>query len=426
MLLKYNIKNIKHSRRILNKDIISKVKVDDSGDFFLITVETFYPYKHNFKIGDTIIFNKDITTVQTYTQALSKLNDNTTEIVYVYNDENVIETNAKGDEIITTYKSGYYGKRNSEVCLLTNYEIDRYLGKYNSLNNDKLVIIDERFDDYKFTVSLAKYKTFYTDRVIDGGTKRIVHVKNKLPFIMNEGDLFEVTIKEYCYQEVKNAKNDNYFEVDYNPNNSYNYIGYDYIIFNDIVFKWTLNEYQETCTYLSDEYFECGYGRITENNEYYIKDNRFIDKNGNFINTIKIIEHQEYITLSLPLNNDIKCNFKDENDLKLYFNEKKEELISEIKDYEKFCFTPYYKNEKNEFTRIEKIKYNLYFRDRQSSEDWVSNDGLGWNLCKINENGEFVPNPLYTEGDLLGCLNFTDEDAYYQKQKLSKYNASSI
>ena len=87
-------------------------------------------------------------------------------------------------------------------------------------------------------------------------------------------------------------------------------------------------------------------------------------------------------------------------------NEKKNELIPDIIDYEKRCFTPYFKNGDN-LEPVDKITFNLYLRDREGSDNWTSSDIKGWNQYKLQENNDSLKykSNKESEGDLLHYLN---------------------
>jgi hypothetical protein len=68
---------------------------------------------------------------------------------------------------------------------------------------------------------------------------------------------------------------------------------------------------------------------------------------------------------------------------------------------------------------ISTIKFNLFLRDRSGSDNWTTDDTKGWNQYKF-DGDKFTWEVYKTEGDLLGFLNFTDDDVYYRKKKVSE------
>lgn len=121
--------------------------------------------------------------------------------------------------------------------------------------------------------------------------------------------------------------------------------------------------------------------------------------------------------INIPVNITSNFDRKLNNELiaDLYFTEKKNEIIPDIVDYEKKCFSPYYKDG-DTFKPVYGIKFNLFFRDRMNDyNDWDSNDTLYWNSWKPG-----ITTMVNTDGDPLGKLGFTDDDVFYQKLKIKK------
>lgn len=130
-----------------------------------------------------------------------------------------------------------------------------------------------------------------------------------------------------------------------------------------------------------------------------------------------------------------------END---FFEHEKSLAINPIIDMEKDVYSPKYidKNGKYEgsdtvFLPISEIRVNLHFRTRDL-DTWKVNDGFnlvdssgktdGWfvtdyypysgNTKMKDKNGNNID--LMEVSDLVGLLNFTNDDIYYQKSKVSK------
>ena len=163
---------------------------------------------------------------------------------------------------------------------------------------------------------------------------------------------------------------------------------------------------------------------IMVGDKYFIKDMFGIQNSNELKGGYEIHEELLSLKLSLPLYEDIQNNSNNEDTSNLYFEEKKKELIPDIIDYEKRCFTPVYLSGGTSIF-LSKIRFNLFFRNRGDKETrlsngWVSDDTKGWNQCSINNNGTISATTTYTRGDLLTYLNFKDEDVYYRQKKLSK------
>jgi hypothetical protein len=50
----------------------------------------------------------------------------------------------------------------------------------------------------------------------------------------------------------------------------------------------------------------------------------------------------------------------------------------------------------------------------------MTSDKQGWNQYKMDDDGNFPSTTTQKSGDLIGVLNFTDEDIVYRKKKVSK------
>ena len=191
----------------------------------------------------------------------------------------------------------------------------------------------------------------------------------------------------------------------------------------DTVFSiWTkdLGNYAEIsgCVVLNKYAFSCSNSDIIEDEFYWMADNRFFNENG-LKDSVEVLEDKEYINFSFPLSENMDNNLLHEETVVQYFNEKKNELIPEIIDYEKYCFVPTYKKN-GKLCYADKLQFNLFFRDRKGNADWLTGDDKGWNQYPMDDNGNFPNTVEQKDGDLIGCLNFTDDDIYYRKKKVSK------
>ena len=122
-----------------------------------------------------------------------------------------------------------------------------------------------------------------------------------------------------------------------------------------------------------------------------------------------------------------------END---FFEHEKSLAINPIIDMEKDVYSPKYidKNGKYDgsdtvFLPISEIRVNLHFRTRDL-DTWKVNEGFNLVDSSGNTDGWFVTDyypyktmdkkKLMDESDLVGLLNFTNDDIYYQKSKVGK------
>lgn len=174
-----------------------------------------------------------------------------------------------------------------------------------------------------------------------------------------------------------------------------------------------------TCEYINPFAFKVSSKDIIDKEKtYWVKDETYI-YNKQIRSNVSIYEYKEYINTIVPVSMNTSTGIDKEEVINNLFNEKKKELIPEVIDYEKRCFSPSYRlNNKTYY--VNTLTFNLYFRDRDGSTDWATADNKGWNQYKMDENGNFPSSAQQKEGDLIGYLNFTDDDIYYRKKKVSK------
>ena len=343
------------------------------------------------------------------------------DVVYVLNETINIENGVE-----KTYPIGYYWLEDNIVVNITD-DIEKILYKYTSFNK-RITVLNNNFDKNTFSIICNKYQEFKVNGVLDFNTYGIVSLDGYNNRILKKGEYIVLRKKNYCYKYEKEVdKNDNFKEVTSNPLNSTNYLGFERIIFLGKVYIWASNITEIVCEVITDNIFKYPYdnGLFYYGETIEIEDYSVINEYGKLNDGINFYEYNETLSLKLPISTTCGKGLNDENIINSYFNDKKNELIPNIIDYEKRCFIPYYKSS-NGCIFLNKITFNLFFRERTSiltdlgTSDWVTNDGLGWFQYKINDNGDFVKPDKLTNGDLLGNLGFTDDDVYYRKKKLSK------
>jgi hypothetical protein len=249
--------------------------------------------------------------------------------------------------------------------------------KINNSSFNEILKVKEVIDVTKFTVYYNNIKTIYLSDKINS----IYKVKDELP------------IEETNKDEEFNLIRDN---VEYK------------------------------CTFINKKYFKCD-SVLDLNLRYTTKDTRLTNKisDNTLIKDIYIYEVETYLKFEFPLVSNLGVGMNNEDITKQYFEQKKEELISDIIDYEKRCFSPYYTikytdtegNELVGYKPIYSITFNLFFRYKGDSENWTSTDEQYWNKNYKDKDG----NDLSTNnGDKLTSIGFENDDILYQKKKLSK------
>lgn len=348
MLLKYNVANIKHERRLLDIKTHSVTPQGDNDKSVVVNFETNGP--HNLNVGDYVFF-----------------------------------TNPSNDIS------------------------DRFRVLYND------------FSPTSFSIEIERFKPVYVAGANDGENISVMEVPYGMPIPVVKGTPF-ILYRRYwkCYPVTIEDEKTIEYTISYSEPTEY--IGYEYVKneYTGQIYQWRITYEKETdCTHISEYYFEAPNGIVLTDEEYFIEDDRFVTKDGIFHSDMNVYEYLEMINISLPLSTSFSNNLQYEEATQALFEEKRDSLIPDITDYEKRCFSPYYKNDSSIVKPINSIVFNLYFRDRSDSTNWTTHDLMGWNQCKM-KGVKFTPNEVLTNGDLLGNLNFTDEDVYYRKKKISK------
>lgn len=155
--------------------------------------------------------------------------------------------------------------------------------------------------------------------------------------------------------------------------------------------------------------------------------------------TIKLFNPSYYIKLPMLVGNDMGINANQEDILEnIFFKREKEKSINPYVDMEREIYYPCNISGTN-FNFIEELQFDLHFRSR-NLEDWKINEDVfkgtektikcDWNIFdnyKDYSNNELNPEILepnklmyYQPADLLHFLNFSTDDVFYQKSKISK------
>jgi hypothetical protein len=361
MLLKYNIKNINHDKREI-----------------------------------TMLREKSVNEMDTFFHVIVKTN----------NSHNLI----KDDFIVLKNSDDYY--------------------------STPLKINHQDFDSNTFSFSYQKYNTLLVTETVDDdyidensyGVFKVEGLENGIIDTNDEVILIRKTFAYLINTDETDINND-VIEVMFNPGGLTDYMGYKKVKYANNIYEWRSINENINSIYVGNSYFKYKHYRENENDyvfifnddNLYLMDDRFIIyESDNYIlkDDIKFFEFNEFINIAMPITSTNLTDLNDENLSSMYFNEKKDELIPDIIDYEKKCFEPYSAIAN---TYISTLKFNLFLRDRSGSDTWSTDDNKGWNKYKMDDNGDFsTGNIAKGNGDLLGTLNFTDEDIFYQKNKVSK------
>lgn len=413
MLLKNNISNIKREKRLIN---IEHENANVTTNSCTLTFTT--PTPHGLRNGDQVFLSHNINKFESWDELAHFLTNN--QIAYLTKAQTITVKNVKQEDIEVDYEEGYYINENRKIVPVPNARINNVLSKFRSFNNQIYVSV---VDNKTFQIFLPRYSKIYVASVtdtIDGG---IFRVKGNLPLLLCAGDKFYMRHKIYSYQFNRTAEvGDEYQIVEVLPQNTSEYLGSNFVMFNGNVYEWVCDIELIQCTYINESTFSYSYddGLINANDTLEIEDGRFIDyANQQLHQNVNIYEVKEYLNFTISPSSNINIDLNNDDITKNYFDAKKNELIPDIIDYEKRCFTPYHKSGKT-LNAVRQINFNLFLRDRNGSDDWNTHDGAGWNQYPINDDGNFVKQNNVTNGDLLTFVGFTDEDIYYRKKKVEK------
>ena len=155
--------------------------------------------------------------------------------------------------------------------------------------------------------------------------------------------------------------------------------------------------------------------------------------------TLHIYKIHNYITIPMPLFNDGAININQQQVVSDYFFKKEiDNAVTNIIDMEKNLYYPVYKTNNNQFQNlplINEIIFNLHFRTRDL-DTWkiIEDDNdLGSGETVLSKDCNWFITDYYKDtldfptledkanaSDLLGFLDFTNDDVFYQKSKISK------
>ena len=219
---------------------------------------------------------------------------------------------------------------------------------------------------------------------------------------------------------------------------------------------------------------------VTFNMEYDDQDvfanNYFYQRGGvyQFYKSVDLVKKRNYYEIGVPIVEDTEYNMLQQNTIdELFSTEIKENVIPETIDMEKLMFEPSFSKSAEDMVR--EIQFNFHFRERELvynkivdnpsnevygylkdkptlnsvpsaltadmfveqkyirvftggtgtteyyelayKDGWNTIDGKGWNGIPISSE---IASARFIKPDLIGHLNFNDDDVRYQKMKLKK------
>lgn len=154
---------------------------------------------------------------------------------------------------------------------------------------------------------------------------------------------------------------------------------------------------------------------------------------------LKIYKIIDYITLPIKFDLDVANNLFQEMILEdEFYNTERKNCVNRIVDMERDIYVPVYKTANDmvqNFPIINELSFNLHFRTR-NLETWKieEDDGVqiedengtpvdkpsNWFIYDNNNYDNLSNEDKFNMSDLLYYLDFTNDDVFYQKSKLSK------
>ena len=333
-------------------------------------------------------------------------------------EHNIIYNNGKKSEVdclvefgdtYKTFKINFdmdvlitYGKivTNRNTVDSTSYPIITYSGV--TIDGENYTIYnDERYNELYINFDKPKKYPFSVNEVI--GSSMVV-CEPSLSKVEFTDDFIKAYSEEVCNEIVTN-------QLNYGLSIRNNIFG-THEITEDIGFLATLNPYS------SNDYFN-------------LFDNLHVYCNSSFIHLP--------ITLSTPQGNNL---LQDDLVKRDFFEVEKNKAINPIIDMEKDIYTPKfmsgeYSGSDTVFYAVDNIRVNLHFRTR-NLDTWKVNEDYNdssltnqcnWFITDFYPYNKYVGNSqakdedkekIMNSSDLIGLMNFTNNDVFYQKSKISK------
>lgn len=363
-------------------------------------------------------------------------------------------------------------KTNNVHKLLTNNKI---LLRRNISNNQLLF---ENYiniiDDYTFNIPYNKnYKLFISDVFkqnmkisINGEVKSCLHIvlSNPHNFIENRDKKYVDKVIDSEVFDLSNLKDgdtvllNNTFLYTINNNNGIIALNKQYLNIDTKLFINYKNDIIEldncivpiTITSMDDQYnILWVYDESNDNDlkavsllttytsyvSLFKYDDRFINfENNKLRDDVEVFKHDAYYSIEFANSSNFGNNLFQEDIVNEDFVEKEQNnAINPYVNMEKYVFSPAcYNSITNKYESISEIEFNFHFRDRSNSDNWSTNDSLYWNSYDYDSTNNVLKyrysdsngysNRFFSadQSDLIGYLNFTNNDVLYQKSKIKK------
>lgn len=327
-----------------------------------------------------------------------------------------------------------------------NYEVndDRnmltfYLSKSNIVNNNDTIIMDSTIiiDDIANNVTNNYNFQLTTEAIVNEDKQLSLNIPTLFQLTPNKATLYEDNSSgQYIQYYIMEFTTPHFFPENIEDDEKYIYISnylftdsngipvktkiyFEYVSINSIRLSFNKNI----------DFFR-NYGSIFINEyktfDYERDDFRFINPH-----ILTISKRNSILNIPLSIDNNFQTDLFKEYLLTTNFvNKEKEKVINRIVDMEKQVYYPVY--EKNDGSRdfIDKIVFNLHFRER-SGDSWLVEKDKFWNGTVYSGDKPSAPtcdgstgnttfSNVSNQSDLLYYLNFNNNDVRYQKSRLKK------
>ena len=323
----------------------------------------------------------------------------------IYNDEL---------EIISTIDCDIENNR----ALLAYRDNDVIYKHFSGSTNDDVMMNNVLYGVHRYSFveyQGVKYKVFSNNRSVASDTIASTYVLTDLDYI-------ELNFEEKYYFKVVGIESPNIIRLEPQIMNEYEMSGSSYlyeatvdaVAVTDDVFVYKLNKQilgTESLNGLNFSYSQEGSFALN-------------------VDTVKLHKVIDYITCSIGSSQRQGIGLNKESMVNGFIREESDNSINPIVDMDKDVYIPTYNDD-----LIHEIQFKLHFRTRNMS-DWTINSSLKQNLssdtnstiCIDNACGWFSTDYYNSidvsdacrHSDLLGFLNFTNNDIYYKKSKLDK------
>lgn len=352
------------------------------------------------------------------------------------------------------YNGEKYNVKKEIVHKIKTNDNDYYRLYYNDDNTYAYITINGVDIFYKIKDANTVIKDTFTD---EGYVEKEYKIE-KFDGVIINGEIYEVTNNERIYS---NVENDNSVKFDYVSiyEKPLYFLKIIEIKNNNLVkccvdfdnCNLTDNEYEAEIANISNTiasnnglfsfiYPNVPFGykfildkELKDDTEIYDDVPTDIEKN------LHIYKIHDYVTIQMPLSNDSSININQGQVVQDYFVKKEiDKSVTTIVDMEKDLYYPCYKEKEEQFQNLQLINeiiFNLHFRTRNletwkiiedesepnSGETTISNN-CNWFITDYYKGNLSFSNlkDKLNASDLLGFLDFTNDDVFYQKSKLSK------